>query len=56
MIDRLVTLAALLLFVAFLTLVVVFVEEIDLAVIVALVVAMAFVEFLPVLRGRQNDK
>ncbi len=56
MLDRLITVAALLLFVAFLAVVVLFVEEIDLAIIVLLVVAMAIVEFWPVLRRQQNQK
>jgi len=55
MVDRLTTVLALLLFTAFLAVVVIFVQEVDLAIIVLLVLVMAFVEFRPVILGRRKD-
>ncbi len=55
MLDRVTTLAALALFTAFLAVVVIFVEEIDLAIICLIVLAMALVEFWPVIRRGQRE-
>ncbi len=54
--DRVLASAAFLLLVAFLAVVVYFVEEVDLTIVMVLVLLMAWAELWPVISGRKTGK